>query len=279
MSEVRRQNRASRVQLPHARSQLPACDEPFGPESFDPELMTEGLTAEGPCRVETSSPSRPAGFTLMEILIAIAILAIVVTTALASFNAVFSTTEVLDDSANLYEMAHTCMKRIVLDLTSLHISQRPLYKPPELDQPPDPYRLVATSEDAGGTGFAQNLRFTSRAHLPVERSYRQGIAEIIYYLQVTNDGDLQLKRADNLYPYPAFEKKGSDPVLCKYVKSLSFKFFDKDGIEYDVWDSDSDEFGYATPIAIAVKLELANKAEAHTFETMVPLPLFRDRAE
>ena len=251
MSEDRRQNRTSRVQPPHARSKRP----------------------------EARSPSDAAGFTLMEILIAIAILAIVVTTALASFNAVFSTTEVLDDSANLYEMAHTCMKRIVFDLTSIHIGQRPLYKPPEFDQPPDPYRLVASTEETGGTGFAQNLRFTSRAHLPFEKSSREGIVEIIYYLQATNNGYLELRRADNPYPYPDFEKKGSDPVLCKYVKSLSFKFFDKDGLEFDVWDSDSDEFGYATPVAIAVKLELLNKAETHTFETMVSLPLIRQRAE
>jgi general secretion pathway protein J len=251
MSEDRRQNRTSRVQPPHARSKQP----------------------------EASSPSGAAGFTLMEILIAIAILAIVVTTALASFNAVFSTTEVLDDSARLYEMAHTCMKRIVFDLTSVHFGQRPLYKPPEFDQPPDPYRFVASTEETGGTGFAQNLRFTSRAHLPFEKSSREGVVEIIYYLQAANNGYLELRRADNPYPYPDFEKKGSDPVLCKYVKSLSFKFFDKDGLEFDVWDSDSDEFGYATPVAIAVKLELLNKAETHTFETMVSLPLIRQRAE
>ena len=222
---------------------------------------------------------RAAGFTLMEILISIAILAIVVTTALASFNAVFSTTETLDNSAHLYEMANTCLKRIVLDLTSMYVAQRPLYKPPEFDQPPDPYRLVATTEDTGGTGFAQNLRFTSRAHLPFGKGPGGGIAEITYYLQATDDGYLQLRRADNPYPFPDFEKKGSDPILCKYVKSLSFKFIDKDGIEYDVWDSDSEEFGYATPLSIAVKLELANKAETHTFETMVPLPLFREGIE
>jgi general secretion pathway protein J len=227
----------------------------------------------------STSQHRTAGFTLMEILIAIAILAIVVTTALASFNAVFSTTEVLDDGARLYEMAHTCMKRIVLDLTSMHVGQRPLYKPPEFDQPPDPYRIVATPDDTGGTGFAQNLRFTSRAHLPFENRLETGVAEIVYYFQTANDGYLELRRADNVYPYPEFEKKGSDPVLCRYVKSLSFKFFDADGVEFDAWDSDSDEYGYATPTAIAVKLELAKNAETHTFETMVSLPLIRERAE
>ena len=251
MSADRRQNRAARIYQQRARSQKP----------------------------EARSQRGTAGFTLMEILIAIAILAIVVTTALASFNAVFSTTEVLDDGAKLYEMAHTCMKRIVLDLTSMHISQRPLYKPPEFDQPPDPYRLVASADEAGGTGFAQNIRFTSRAHLSFEKSSGKGIAEIVYYIQTTNDGYLELRRADNTYPYPEFEKKGRDPILCKYIKSLTFKFYDAEGTEFDAWDSDSDEFGFSTPTAIAVKLELAKGAETHTFETTVTLPLIRERAE
>ncbi len=243
------------------------------PDNRGPNRASGGLKQEGGRR------QAAAGFTLMEILVSITILAIVVTTALASFNAVFSTTEVLDESANLYEMANTCVRRMALDLKSIQIMQRPLYKPPEFDQPADPYRLVASTEDTAGTGFAQNLRFTSRAHVALENSPREGIAEIIYYLQPADDGHLALKRADNLYPYPAFEKKGSDPVLCKYVKSLSFKFFDTEGNEFDVWDSDSDEFGYATPKAITLKLELAMKTEVHTFETMVSLPISREKSE
>jgi general secretion pathway protein J len=233
----------------------------------------------GKQQVAKSQQQPDMGFTLMEILVATAILAIVVTTVLASFNAVFSTTEVLDDSADIYAMAKNCLKRMALDLESIHVTQRPIYKPPELDQPPDPYRFVASAVDTGGTGFAQNLRFTSRAHVGFEKIFRQGIAEVIYYVKAGDDGHLTLKRADNLYPYPEFEEKGSDPTLCKYVKSLSFKFYDNDGIEFDIWDSDSDEFGYATPKAIAIKLELTNKTASHTFETMVALPISREKAD
>ncbi|MGD2186067.1 MAG: prepilin-type N-terminal cleavage/methylation domain-containing protein [Desulfobacterales bacterium] len=218
------------------------------------------------------------GFTLMEVLVAIAILAIVVTTILASFNSVFSTTEVLDESADIYEMAKNCMKRMTLDLESIHITQRPIYKPPEFDQSPDPYRFVATTKDISGTGFAE-IRFTSRSHVRLGKSRRDGIAEIVYYVQAKDDGHPVLKRADNLYPYPPSDERGNDPVLSKYVKSLAFKFYDKDGTEFDVWDSDSDEFGYATPMAVAVKLELAGKTASHTFETMVSLPIARERAE
>ena len=229
-------------------------------------------------RQQISCQQVTAGFTLMEVLVATAILAIVVTTILASFNSVFSTTEVLGESADIYEMAKNCMKRMALDLESIHIVQRPIYKPPELDQPPDSYRIVATTDDAGGTGFAQ-IRFASRAHIRLEKRLREGIAEIVYYVQASNDGLPVLKRADNLYPYPDFEEKGSDPVLSKYVKSLAFKFYDGEGLEFDVWDSDSEEFGYATPTAIGIKLELAGKTASHTFETMVSLPLSREKAE
>jgi general secretion pathway protein J len=58
---------------------------------------------------------------------------------------------------------------------------------------------------------------------------------------------------------------------------LAFKFYDQEGLEYDVWDSDSDEFGYATPKVIAIRLELANKSTTKTFETRVLLPLLREK--
>ena len=255
-------------------SQRPAARSQPATSYFRPELKSKAVESKQEARRQSAT----AGFTLMEVLMAITILAVVVTTILASFNSVFSTTEALDESADIYEMAKNCMKRMVLDLESIHIAQRPIYKPQELDQSPDPYRIVATTNDIGGTGFAQ-IRFASRAHVGLENSHREGIAEIIYYVQSRDDGHLVLKRADNLYPYPEFEERGSDPVLCKYVKSLSFKFYDKDGSEFDVWDSDSDEFGYATPKAIGIKLELANKAASHTFETMVSLPVSREKTD
>jgi general secretion pathway protein J len=227
---------------------------------------------------ESRGQKQETAFTLMEVLVAMTILAVVVTTILASFNAVFSTTEALDESADIYDMAKNCLQRISSDLESIYISQRPQYKPPEFDQPPDPYRIVATPGDIDGMGIAQ-FRFTSRAHLNLEGSPRKGIAEIVYYVQAGNEGEQVLKRADSLYPYPKFEEKGSDPILCKYVKSLAFKFYNADGTASDVWDSDSDEFAYATPTAIAVKLELANKNSTQTFETMISLPIFREKSD
>ena len=229
-------------------------------------------------RLATSGRKIERGFTLVELMLAILILGLVVTTVLASFNAVFSTTEALESSSNIFEMAKTCLKQMTVDLESIYVAQPPIYRKPEFDDEPSDFRVVGLSEDSGGTGFAK-LRFTSRAHLPLENSQRRGIAEIVYYVQTKEDGRQVLKRSDNLYPYPEFEAKGADPTLCEHVKSLAFTFFDDEGSDNDSWDSESDSFEYATPRAIGIELEIGAETRSHTFKTLVHLPVYRQNIE
>jgi len=214
----------------------------------------------------------------MEILLAFLILGLVVTTVLASFNAVFSSTDSLSNSRRYFDMAKSCLNRMTVDLEALYVRQPPLYQKPELDDPPDAYRIIGAPANSGGTSFA-SLRFTSSAHLPLAQSMRGGIAEIVYYVQVKNDGRAVLKRADHLYPYPEFEEKGADPVLCDRLKSLAFTYFDADGSEYDQWDSDSDGYGYATPAAIRIQLEIGSDTMTYDFETTVRLAVRREKIE
>jgi general secretion pathway protein J len=88
-----------------------------------------------------------------------------------------------------------------------------------------------------------------------------------------------LKRADHLYPYPEFEEKGGDPVLCNNLKSLAFKYFDADGSELDEWNSDSKEYGYAIPTAVSIQLEIGNETTSYDFETTVRLAVQRKKIE
>jgi general secretion pathway protein J len=219
-----------------------------------------------------------SGFTLLEILLAFLILAIVITAILGSFNAVFSTTDTLENSSKFYDMAKNCLNRMSRDLDALYVIQPPFYKKPEFDAPPDPYRIEGSIVDVNGTGFA-NLRFTSSAHIPLDKDGRGGIAEIVYYVQAKNDGQVVLKRADHLYPFPPFEEKGSDPVLCRHVKSLAFKFYDAEGEETDEWNSDTEDYDHATPAAIGILLEIGNESETYTFETTVRLVVHREKME
>ncbi len=206
-----------------------------------------------------------------------AILGVVVTTVLASFNMVFSTTERLDSGASVFEMGKGAMDRIVADLENVYILDRPFYKPPKTADPPDLYRIQGAPETSGGTNFAK-LRLSNRRHVPLEPGARGiGIAEIVYYAQVRTDGVAVLRRADHLFPYPRFEESGTDPVLCENVKSLAFIYVAEDGTELEAWDSDSPRFGYATPTMIRVRLEVGTGDDATLFQTAVRLPLVRPK--
>lgn len=214
---------------------------------------------------------------MLEILVAMAILGVVVTTVLASFNMVFSTTERLDSGAAVFEMGKGTLERIVADLENIYILDRQSYRQPKTSDPPDLYRFQGTVDTSAGTGFAK-LRMSGRRHIPPEPSARgTGIAEIVYYVQTGRDGVAVLRRADHLYPYPRFEEKGTDPVLCENVKSLAFTYVAQDGREEERWDSESANFGYATPAMVIVRLEAGTGDDTAVFQTAVRLPLVRGK--
>lgn len=221
-------------------------------------------------------PRSASGFTLMEVLIAILIFGIIVTTIFASHRAVFVSAPIVESNIDLYEMAGTCLGRIALDLRSIYITQPPLYQKPEFNAEPDPYRLVGSAEGGDST---PRLRFTSLAHLPMEQSRREGVAQIAYYETSAGEDLVQLRRADSLYPYPAFEAQEKDPILCDMVKRLEVNYLDQEGNEHEYWDSESDEFDYATPAAIHFLIEFVRNGTTSVFETRVTLPVVREALE
>lgn len=226
----------------------------------------------------TSKQQPDSGFTLIEILIAIFIFAIIVTTIFGSYNSVFTSAEAINQGVKSYEMARNCLNRMIFDLESIHLSLPPQYSPPDFNGPPDPYRIVGDTNNVQSIAFPK-LRFTSTAHVSFGGKAESGIAEIVYYVQATDDDNCLLRRADNLYPYQPFEENANDPVLCENVKSLTFKYYDREGIECDLWDSDAEDFGYATPGAISIKLELTSGTDSLWFKTMVTLPVYRKKKE
>jgi general secretion pathway protein J len=164
------------------------------------------------------------------------------------------------------------------DLQAVHVSFPPAYTPPGPDASPDPYRFSGETDAAGNTVFPR-LRFASLAHIIFEKSPQEGIAEIVYYAQPGDNGTFILRRSDTLYPYKPFREKGTDPVLCENLKSLKFTYYDAEGADVDHWDSDSDDFKYATPRAVGIQLELGNGSFSQQFATLVTLPAYRLKSE
>lgn len=223
------------------------------------------------------------GFTLLELLLAIFIFAMVVTTIFGSFNMVFSNAGLISASAEQYEMGKTCMNRMAEDLKSIYVAVEPAYTEPEFNDPPDPYRVFSDTSFTAGASFP-TLRFTSFAHLPFGEDRREGIAEILYYITLTDEGVPQLRRADTLYPYERFkdnrvEEKITDPILCENVKRLEYIFHDEEEEEQETWNSDSEKSDYGTPRAIEIRLEIGDESASLSFETMIKFPVYRKQKE
>lgn len=219
-----------------------------------------------------------SGFTLFEILIAAFIFSVIVTTIFGSYRAVFSTTEALNSGMEAFEMVSGSLDRMGIDITSTCVAIFPGYHPPKGDTPPDPYRIVGDAGELTDGDFAR-LRFASFAHMPMGTDRSGGIAQIVYYVEPMEENRHVLKRADHLPPYPDMEEPGNDPILIENLKSLKFLYYDAEGTEHETWDSESQEFKYATPSAVRIKVEIGDHSGSFFFETMVNFPIVREPRE
>ncbi|WP_419663937.1 putative general secretion pathway protein J [Desulfosarcina variabilis str. Montpellier] len=220
------------------------------------------------------------GFTLLEIMVAIFIFAVIITTVFGSFRVVFSSADAVGGDVAVFETARICLTRMAEDLGSLVITDYPRYTKPEFneEEQEDIYRLVGDTTDVAGSSFSR-LRFASLAHLPLNQDPRQGVCRIVYYVDEGVDDQLVVRRADHLYPFPEFEESPDDPVLCDNVLALEFEYMDEEGEIIDRWDSQSSDNKYATPRLIEIRLTTGSQDRSRTFSTRVRLHVFRKAVE
>ncbi len=210
------------------------------------------------------------GFTLIEVLVAIMIFGIVITLVFTSFREIAFSAKIVGQSSKHYEMANSCLLRMTSDLESVFVNQKPKYVKPEFNSTPDPYRFEGGNTMVNNATFPV-IRFTSRAHLPINRDFKKGITEIIYYVDENDDEELVLRRSDRISFEKDFEKKKTDPILCKKIRTMDVKYYDDEGEEFEDWDSESEDSSYATPYYISIRIETGDDDNSFSFGTRVTL--------
>ena len=229
-------------------------------------------------RQPSKAPNSINGFTLLEIMVAIFIFALVITTVFGSFRAVFSSADAVGGDVAVFESARTCMGRMATDLGALLVSHYPRYAKPEFNDPQDSYRLVGDATDVAGSSFGR-LQFASLAHLTFNRHPRQGVCRIVYYVHQRSDDSIVLRRADHLYPFPEFEESEDDPILCDNLLALEFGYMGAEGEMSDRWDSESADTDYATPRSVEIRLTVGTPSRPKEFTTRVSLHVYRKTVE
>jgi general secretion pathway protein J len=218
------------------------------------------------------------GFTLAELLIAIAIFALLVSIVMGSFNGVFLSTEALNVQRTNNEMVRACLERVATDLKNIYMELPPLFKPADMTDAPPAHRFAAGAALDGASPRVL-LQLTSRSHISARRSFKPGLAVIRYYLETSGgagDSVYRLRRSDALLLGDTLPELQADPILCENIKTIQFLCIDADGEEHETWDSSSSDADYATPRAVAIRIELAGPAGSNVYETTISLPVWRD---
>lgn len=224
---------------------------------------------------ERSAALDGSGFTLVELMISVFILAIIVTTLFGTYRAVFSGSGALEQFRTDLEMARNCLDRITIDLTGIHVMLPPQYRPSNFDSTADPYAVVGDQVAEGQESFSR-LKFASVWHVPSRRDFPQGVAEIVYYVKNDARNGFVLKRSNRLFRNESLDSDRDDPALCFQVQGFKLTYYDDKGQEFDDWDSESDACKHATPSAVGIRLEIGDSNNTQVYQTRVHLPVARE---
>ncbi|RPH50424.1 MAG: type II secretion system protein [Desulfobacteraceae bacterium] len=212
-------------------------------------------------------PVKKNGFTLLEILIAVFILGVVLSTVYAAYSSTLTTIKEMGDASRSYKMARITLDRIMRDLSSL--------------QPYAGAFVLHAGDDTIGSRRFSSLSFWSAAHLAFGETEISGYpASIAYFVLEDPDGkSFSLWRSDvpDVKPWPG-KMAGGGMIICQNIQTLNLKYYDESGRENDRWDTSSlsaQQKGKA-PAVVQVELSLVNAREPEKpfkFMTRIFLPV------
>ena len=222
--------------------------------------------------------SREKGFTLVEVLVALAVFSLVFLTLFSSFDAfVHSSRLIRDRQAGDSGVALDIMTS---DLLQVFVPQVPQFSRPDLrrdaSRSEDRFRFFTREDRAGGRDFPV-LSFTSLSPVVFGRS-AGGTVRLTYYVHEDDSGRLDLHRSDR----SVFSLEGqtgplpcSDPVLVRDIRTFELVFTDEDGEEYSQWDSEDKALEYALPSGVFIRIERNLKASKDTLCAGIHIPVER----
>jgi prepilin-type N-terminal cleavage/methylation domain-containing protein len=217
-------------------------------------------------------PRQPSGFTLLEILLALAILALVLSSLFSAYSETITTTELVEASGEVDQAARLTLAQMADDLKSV-------YQQEAAGDPTDsPYRFQGGSEESDGEAV-EVLNFASTAHLGFDPTGpSMSVNRIVYLLKKTGEGEKYFQLIRRERPFADFQGQGdqTEVELADNVEELSLTYGDDARRTLAEWDSASPEHGGLPPRLVQIRLKVAAGASggSRTF-TAVVAPMAR----
>jgi len=219
-----------------------------------------------------------SGFTLAEVVVAMAILAMIGVMMAGTFGQAMDTRDHAERITSRYNMIRAAMLRMSREIQMAFLSEH------RWCEEPHTYTIFKTSGGSGG----MRLDFTSFSHFKLYADANESDQnELSYFLGRDPDPDpdadantIHLLRREQSRIDEEPEEGGVVQVLCEDVSSLEFEFYDaKEDRWEDEWDSTDSDYRDRLPMFVTIKLKAkgpGGEEEEFTTKTRVFLrkPLF-----
>ncbi|SDD94005.1 general secretion pathway protein J [Myxococcus virescens] len=190
------------------------------------------------------------GFTLMEVMVAVAITALMGTVVAMAFQTGLTAKETVEVDADRYRQVRVAMNRMAREIGSAYVSDR--YDSTRFrDQNDRPSNFV---------GERGKLLFTTFSHQRLYTDVKESDQAIVeYFVEASEDrearGRQDLKRRVNANIDERMEQGGHVDVLFEGVKELEFAYWDSEKKEWDdEWDTRRTERKSILPTRVRVTL-------------------------
>lgn len=213
---------------------------------------------------------RTRGFTLMEVMIAVAITALMGGLIASSFNTSFKAKEIIEGEAERYRMLRTAMNRMSREIGAAFVSDR--Y---DLKRYRDSY-----ARPTNFIGDRDRLLFTSLAHERLYTDAKESDQMVVEYTLKTStergaSGRRDLMRRENPILDERMDRGGTEDVLFEGAQRLEFAYWDSDKKDWvNEWDTRRPERKSILPTRVRITLYAMDengKEVRYTTQTRVML--------
>lgn len=204
---------------------------------------------------------RQDGFTLIEVLIAVVLLAVISFLVYQSMGSAVGSKERFENRELAYRGANVFLDRLTRELTTAV-----LYANVELLGVSANGEQVSKSVFSGtNSGDQDKLIFDTLSHTRyLKDSKESDLAELTYWLDPMEDGEglYVIKRRDKSPPDAEPGEKGKVTILLDGVKEFNLRYYDPVKTEYkDEWDTTKVDYANRLPRAVEITLVLQDPGD------------------
>lgn len=211
-----------------------------------------------------------SGFTLIEVIMALVIGAIILTVVNMAFFGTHRKIETVTNERQTYQMVRIVMDRIVKDLVCAYM--------PSSGDPPKQfseeeismYRFVGT-DDSSDSVDKDGIHFTTTADLGLPGN-RGGTCDVGYYLKEmeSKKDRYALIRSEDCLPHQGVSETGKEMEVGEGVISMDIKYIDGESQENDAWDL-ADKLCLPKEVKVTITFDVEGKPLSFTGVAFLPL--------